>query len=403
LLVLSLTVVAGLGSAGTIVAGSPTGKNAPGRNATGRNAPGRNAPGRRDHFPQLVRQLGSPKFVERQRATRQLTDLGIAAKKALAAATNDPDAELRARARSILAIVTETDFRNRLEAFSADYEGLHHRTLPGWERFAELFGTTPQTRQLFVAMSRDEPELLEAYAAGDREATETLRARCQILLQEFMQVSGRESLFPVGTLATLLLVGSEDGVDVDEQIGAQLFTWMLYQPTFSENARSGAWSPMMKKLLGRWIVKDTSASATMQNLMFAASYDLHADGMTLARKILDGDPGNAQLRQFALLAVGRFGDKENLALVEEFLGDSNACGSIQLSDPPRQVDVQVRDIALGVAIQLTGQEPADFGANTVHASPQAIFKVPALAFADATQREAVLKRWNEWRAVQNLP
>ncbi len=158
---------------------------------------------------------------------------------------------------------------------------------------------------------------------------------------------------------------------------------------------------MMKTLLGRWIVKDSSTSATMQNLIFAANYDLHADGMTLAKKILDGDPGNPQLRQFALLAVGRFGEKNNLALVEKFLGDSNACGSIQLSDPPRQVDVQVRDIALGVAMQLTGQEPGDFGAVTVHSSPQAMFKVPALAFADAAQREAVLKRWNEWRGAES--
>ncbi len=344
-----------------------------------------------------------PKFIERQRATREFNDLGIAAKDALAAAINDPDAERRARARSILAIVTQTDFRNRLEAFSADYEGRHHRTLPGWEQFAELFGATPQARQLFVEMSRDEPELLEAYAAGDRDATEALRARCQILLQEFMQISGRESLFPVGTLAALLLIGSDDGVDVDEQVSAQLFTWMLYQPTFSENARSGAWSSMMKNLLGRWIVKDTSTSATMQNLIFAANYDLHAQGLTLAKKILDGDPGNAQLRQFALLAVGRFGDKANLPLVEKFLSDSNACGSFQLSDPPRQVDVQVRDIALSVAMQLAGQDAGDFGAVTVHSSPQALFKVPAFVFADAAQREAVLKRWNEWRSVQHRP
>ncbi len=85
--------------------------------------------------------------------------------------------------------------------------------------------------------------MLEAYAGGDREATEALRARCQILLQEFMQVSGRESLFPLGTLATLLLIGSEKGVDVDEQIGAQLYTWMLYQPSFSESIAAAPGRP----------------------------------------------------------------------------------------------------------------------------------------------------------------
>ncbi|MEX2113275.1 MAG: hypothetical protein WD845_08825 [Pirellulales bacterium] len=371
--------------------------------AAGVAAAGGNPPQDGDRVARLVRQLGSAKFIERQEATRALTELGVAAKEALAEVTNEPDAELRRRARSILATVTQTDFQNRLEAFSADYDGHHQRTLPGWERFAGLFGATQQARQLFVEMAREEPALLEAYAAGDRQASEALHARCQVLLEEFMQVSGRESLFPVGTLATLLLIGSEPDVAVDEQIGGQLYTWMLYQPTFSDNARSGAWSLMMKKLLGRWIVKDTSTSATMQNLIFAASYDLQTDGMTLAKKLLDGETGNAQLRQFALLAVGRFGDKDDLPLVEDFLADSNTCSAIQLSDPPRQVDVQVRDIALGVAIHLSGQQPTEFGAIAVHSSPQSFFKVPALAFAEPAQRAAALKRWSEWRAAHAAP
>jgi hypothetical protein len=356
-----------------------------------------------DGIERLVRQLGSPKFVERQQANRELLALGVAAKGALQLATDDPDAELRSRARAILATVTQTDFANRLEAFSADYDGRNQRTLPGWDRFASAFGATQQARQLFVEMAREEPALLEAYASGDRQASEMLGARCQTLLQEFMQVAGRESQFPLGTLATLLLVGSEPGIAVDDQIGGQLYTWMLYQPAFTDHARSGASSPMLKKLLGRWIVKDASSSATMQNLIFAASYDLQADGMTLAKKTLKRTSGNPQLRQFALLAVGRFGDKEDLPLVEPFLKDSATCGAIQLSDPPRQVDVQVRDIALGVAIHLSGQTAAEFGAIAVHSSPQSFFKVPALAFAEASQREAALKRWDEWRAAHATP
>ncbi len=356
-----------------------------------------------DRIARLVRQLGSPKFVERQQATRELTSLGIAAKNALAAAVDDPDAELRMRARSILAAVTEADFQNRLAAFSADYDGRAHRTLPGWERFSELFGGTQQSRQLFVEMARNEPQLLDAYAAGDRPATEALDARCQVLLQEFMQVSGRELLFPLGTQAALLLIGSEEGVIVDEQFSAELYTWMLYQPSFSGHARSGAWSPMLKKLLGRWIAKDTSTVATMQNLMFASMYELHEDGMTLARRVLDSDSGNVQLRQFALLAVGRFGDKESIPLAEKYLSDASTCGAVELSDPPRQVDIQVRDVALVSAILLSGQKPADFGAVSVHASPHSLFKLPALAFTDSAQREAALKRWAAWRAAHAAP
>jgi hypothetical protein len=356
-----------------------------------------------DDLAQLVRQLGSPKFAERERATRELTARGIAAKQALAAATNDPDAELRARARSILSTVTQADFRARLEAFAADYDGSRQQTLPGWERFSALFGTNQRSRVLFVEMAREEPELLAAYAAGGRETSEALNARCQGLLEQFMQVSGSESLFPLGTLATLLLVGADEDVAVDEQVCLQLYTWMIYQPQFYKNARSGPRSAMIKKLLGMWIVKDTGTSATMQNLIFAAGYDLEPEGLALATRILEGRPSSAQLRQFALLAVGRFGDRQHLRLVEKFLTDPSAAGTIQLSDPPRQVDVQVRDVALAVAIQLTSQNAKDYGHVSPQSSPQASFQVPALAFVDAAQREAALKRFREWREAHPEP
>ncbi|MGD9721187.1 MAG: hypothetical protein AB7O59_03920 [Pirellulales bacterium] len=360
-------------------------------------------PAATEDIPTLVRQLGSPKFIERERAARRLTALGAAAKEALAAVTDDPDAELRSRARAVLATVTEADFQARLEAFEADYDGRRRRSLPGWERFSKLLGGDPRARQLFVEMARAEPQLLEAYATTARAASETLDARCTTLLDQFMDASGRDSTFSLGTVATLLLVGSEQDVTVNEQVGVQLYTWMIYQPTFFKHARSGPWSPIMKKLLGQWIVKDTSSSTTMQNLIFAASYDLEREGLTLATKVLGNEPANAQLRQFALLAVGRFGAKQHLALVEKHLHDASACGAIQVTDPPRQVDVQLRDVALSVAVHLAGLPAAEYGTVSVQSSPQSFFQVPALAFADAAHRDASIRRYQQWRTEHPVP
>src|SRR6266702_7953238 len=93
-----------------------------------------------DRIAGLVRDLGAGSFIVRQRATRELTDLGIVARDALQAACHDPDAEVRVRARTILATVSESDFRIRLEAFAADYDGRQKVTLPGWEVFEASFG-----------------------------------------------------------------------------------------------------------------------------------------------------------------------------------------------------------------------------------------------------------------------
>ena len=362
-----------------------------------------NPPASRDGTTELVRRLGAPNFAERERATRELKALGIIAKDALTSAVNDRDAELRTRARAILAEVTEADFRIRLEAFSADFDGSRRQSLPGWQRFGELFGTGQRARQLFVEMAREEPELLAAYAEGGKVAGDALNARCRALSDQFLHTANSESLFPVGTLATLLLVGADKDVAVDEQLCLQLYTGMIYQPEFAKNTRSGPRSVMMRKLLGMWIVKDVGTTGTLQNLVFAASYDLQDEGLTLAKRVLSDGPANVQLRQFALLALGRFGSKEQLPMVEKYLSDSTTCGTIQLGSPPRQVDVQMRDVALAVSIHLTAQEPAAYGAASVQSSPQSFFQVPTLAFLKDSQRDTALRLWAEWRAAHPEP
>src|SRR5262245_11407795 len=85
-----------------------------------------------DDIAGLVRDLGSEEFATREKATRRLLELGIATRDALLAAAADADAEVRARARAILATVSESDFRDRLEAFSADFDGRQKQTLPAW-------------------------------------------------------------------------------------------------------------------------------------------------------------------------------------------------------------------------------------------------------------------------------
>jgi hypothetical protein len=351
----------------------------------------------------LVAQLGSDSFSERERASRELVALGVAARPALEAAAKSPDAEVRSRARTALAVVSDSDFRDRLEAFSADYDGSRKRSLPGWERFQTDVGSSRLARQLFVEMQRSEPDLLAAYAAGGKTAGESLDARCRLLLVQLTRVSGDEGPVSLGTMAALLLVGSADDVAVDQQLAYQLYTWLIYRPAFQKHAAGGIWSPLMKKLLGMWIVKDASPSATAQNLMFAANYELKPEGLSLATKLLASEGTAPQIRQFALLSLGRFGGKEHLATAEKYLADVNVCGAIRMNKFPRQMEVQVRDVALAVLLHLTGQEVQQYGAATVVPNPQSYFQVPALAFSTAVARDAALARWQTWRAEHPQP
>jgi len=350
-----------------------------------------------EQITQLVSQLGSASFAERERATRRLIELGVAGRAALVEACMNSDAEVRVRARAVLAAVSEADFRDRLEAFLADYDGTRKQTLPGWEQFAGLFGSGRQARQIFVEMQRAEPELMEAFSKDAKVASEAVIARSQSISQQAMQ-SPREGLVSMGTVASMLLVGGSPDVSIDEQLGVQVYAWMIYQPVFQKNAASGAWSPMLKKLLGRWVVKDASPTATVQNLLFAASYELKSEALVLATRVLSDEHNHSNTRQYAILIAGRFGGKDELPMIERLLDDKTSCGTFQANNPPRQVDLQIRDIALAVAVHLTGQNLRDYGFQSAQPNATTLFQVATLIFNDPARREEALKKWAGWRA-----
>src|SRR5262249_18382658 len=155
-------------------------------------------------------------------------------------------------------------------------------------------------------MQRAEPELLAALAKGPKPASDALASRCQAISNRVMQ-NPRDGAISLGTVAALLLTGSARGVTVEEQMAVQLYTWMLYQPVFQKNALGGLQSPLLKKLLARWVVREGGAPATVQNLLFAASYDLKTEGVLLAKRALADEHNQPNARQYALLVMGRFG------------------------------------------------------------------------------------------------
>ncbi len=353
-----------------------------------------------ERIGELIRDLGSDEFAVRERATRELLGLGITARNWLEQAVNDTDAEVRARARGILAAVSESDFRDRLEAFAADYDGRQKQTLPGWERFSSAFGANRMSRQLFVEMQRAEPELLLAFSRGGKAASDMLDERSRAILQEMMTVQTRERPTSLGTVASLLLVGSAEEVTLDEQLTMQLFSWLIYQSPFQRSATSGPWSPLLRKLIGAWVSKPTSPPATVQNLTIAVAFDLRPEALSVATRALAHETDPPPMRQIPLFAIGKFGGKEHVRLVEKLLGDKGVCGTLQANGPqgPRPVELQLRDVALSVLVRLTGQSLRDYGSAQPQANVNTSFGVPTLIFSDPAQRETALKKWSQWRA-----
>ena len=244
-------------------------------------------------------------------------------------------------------------------------------------------------------MQRAEPDLLETLIQGAKDTSVALEARCRALIQMATQshVGGRVSM---GTVASLLFVAGTQGVTVDDYVGAQFIPWLIYQPSF-QKAANGEQSAMLKKLVGAWIVKESSPNVTAENLKCAAMFELKNEGLTVAGRVLADERTATAPRQAAILIIGKFGDKQLVPLVEKFLADETVCGAVQMPGAPGQVEVQVRDAALAVVVQLTGQEFNDYGYVLRQPSPIALFQVNTLLFARETCEKA-LKKWAQWRS-----
>jgi hypothetical protein len=340
----------------------------------------------------LIASLGSQQFAERERATRELLNLGMEAQPALEKATKSADAEVRVRARTILAEVTAAEFQRRLEAFAADADGAKQLTLPAWEIFSARYGDHRPARQLFVSMQRCEPLLLAALAESPAAATAALNARTREIID-----GQRESLAELGTLASLLFVGASEGVTANEDGCLHVYPFVV-QSTYHRNYRTALWPGLLKKLVGDWIAKDTTPAMTNQNLTLAAQLGLEQETLTIASRVLSSTEAPPGAKQIAVLMVGRFGDQEDLPLVEPLLNDKSVVGKAQVDDPPRQVDLQMRDIALAAMLHMTGQNLYEYGYHYVQEYTPTVFQVGTLGFEDDEARAAALKKWARWRA-----
>ncbi len=349
---------------------------------------------------QWVRQLGDPSYVERERASRKLAAMGVDARPALMEALQADDEEVRYRARGLLLKILDDDLNSRIARFTADINGGVDANLPGWRPYRDLVGDSLDNRRLFVEIIRSEPLLMEALESSPQEATEALRIRANSLQQEMQQpqffdnqhVPHRVAL---GTVVAFFLAAADEDVAIDENIG-RIVQSILYQSSFQVDINSGVRAEPLRRMLGRWIVRNRSTTMAYQGLHFAMQYNLQ-EGRELAIHLIQAGGQPANLLQTALLVLGRFGDADDLKTVEPLLKDTSP---VQFGANQENFQQEVRDIALAVAIHLSGQELREYGFSNAQPNPQMLYNPGTLTFTSPAMRDAAFGKWEAWRAKQ---
>ncbi len=340
---------------------------------------------------ELIQMLGDRSFQLRERAAKELTDQGVAAKAVLTEALKDPDLEIRYRVHRILRRVLEDAFEARLTAFIADVDGSRQISLPGWKPFRDLVGGDRDARGMFAAMTRYEQGLLAAYEKQVPETQELFEARAAWLKSQLY--SSNPGTVPPPSLATLLLIGSDETVK-DHSRRASLLYQLLSHPAAVKSIGPTTRPSCFRTLLEKW-ANSASSNGSTYGMRVVLKYDLKETGLQQATKLLErGTPSSSTL-QYGIITVGRFGSAEHIRLLTPLLENKTVCSrwSNRALKENGTINVEVRDVALVVLLRLSNRDPTQYGFKLLKENPETLYHVYTFGFIDDEQREAAHKKW----------
>ena len=357
----------------------------------------------------LVRQLGDQSYLKRQQAQRLLAEMGLAAKDALLAARNDPDAEIRFRAGQLLERVLEIDFQRTLESFLASApesasdastaDDANDKTLPGWRRFRQQIGGDHGARRLFVEMQKAERELLALSESRPAVAGEMLELRCQELQEALQPADDEDEVLSLGSICTLLFVAANPDVPLSTQ-GAAYVNNFSHQPPLQQAIGAGEYVEPLRALLGGWVARPFDDNmVTYQNVQLALRYNLR-QAIEPAAALANRAEAPAHLRPYGVLALGKLGGKAQLPALTPLLDDTTEFTMHGRDN--QQIRTQIRDVALAVMVHLSGQKLIDYGFDHFSLNPSWLFNPGSLGFSKPEAREQALAKWRAWAETQPI-
>jgi hypothetical protein len=364
---------------------------------------------------ELVRQLGNDAYRDRDRAERELRRMGRFAITALAEGVASPDPEVRVRCEALLPLAAADDVAARLAVFLTDPDGPHE--LPGWAEFKAAAGDDSSARALFAAAAKnpDNHAILRAFGRPADQLDRSLVARRRQVHQRRLR-SPIDWETPIGLAdhAVILLAESlatnrtgipGTGPGPDQYNVASGY----YEPTFRDaQAGRGRLGPAFRRLAIRWL-ESREGDGLGASMDFARNVQIGNEVVArIATRVVAVTkwPG---AKIYAILYLAGFGTKEDLPTVAGLLADATVVDMKGWSAPPPD-DVQLRDVALFAAVQLTDQDPRDYSfkpaPDTVsgmfgRSNPRPLRFWPAGLGADG-KREAAFKKWAAW-AAKHLP
>jgi hypothetical protein len=352
----------------------------------------------------LVAQLGHPDYRDREKAARELLEIGYAARDAVLAGQQSPDQEINERCRKLFPTIWRRDLEKRAQAFVDRPDGRIPDDLPLVERWLAIAGDGKGSREFYAEMVKAHPEvlleveqnpgrLMDAYRDHMRGVYGRASSAAAARLPRTGPVISEALLFlflgAVGDVRPSRLLPGSSSTHVYQFLSAAELTAKL------ADADDGV---PVRKLFAAWLEKERY-SAILRRAMDVAAQNKVTECAPIVLRIAADRNTIITARAYAVLGFARIGNREDVMDLKPFLEDETQIATVVVNG--ERGAVQMRDVALGAALQLVGESPADFGFE--RKPPVGLATVTSYtyyAFGTDEKRDAAHKKWSEWAAKE---
>ncbi|HJZ94200.1 MAG TPA: HEAT repeat domain-containing protein [Gemmataceae bacterium] len=347
---------------------------------------------------ELVKQLGHTRYATREAAAKQLLDMGGAAVPALTAGARSEDEEVRTRCIALLPHAKAADWKRRAAAFLADVDGKDKHDLPLLAEYSTAVGKlNAGSRKLFADMVRTNGELLAQAAADPKAAKAAVTSRCRDLLG-LVRVGQKQVPADVGDLAALFFVHSRVSKDRADWQGLDHPAHLLANPALAEGVGAADVGPVLRQVVVRWVEGQPPDDITShQFFVIAVRQKPFPEAVpVLTRLAKDKNASIFNVRALAIEALGKVGNKEAIAALEELMSDATP-----LFRGGRGEDFQLGDSAFAALVSAQKKKPEDYGLSAglsigLRAAAQGETIILTLqSFPNNDARQKGLKKWKD--------
>jgi hypothetical protein len=353
---------------------------------------------------------------------------------------SDPNPEIRSRCAGLLPKATSLEMKARLEVFLADAENRYEHDLPGWNQFR---ATVCRDWTMFGYIVARDRTLEKAARTAFVELISTPMNKCVVMATGGSQtelnsvvIARRQELYnlkfprPVrGPAGGGFVVEPNSRRDpTTEDIAALLFAETLAPQTsarvipraatiFQLINTSGFTSQIrdtdekgrvFKAILVSWLESRINPNDLLQGMNVASQLGLSESSLRMSARLFTTQGTPPIYRGTAVATLARSGSKEHIPLIEKALDDTAILTLVRETNHGNgdsenaNQEIQIRDVALALSIQLAGGKPEDYGFTDQFDVVDRTMGLTAgnsfLRYIPNEKRAAAFEKWKEWWA-----